>query len=104
MAQEAAGVTLPSSPEVTSLLVMTGDGNVEEQAGSYSDWEARGGRLIAKIDSSAAPTAMRSATTATSHAATAAEASTNDASQDAKPDDHSGNPPAKKKTKWGTLP
>ncbi|MEK9792736.1 MAG: ATP-binding cassette domain-containing protein, partial [Halieaceae bacterium] len=30
---------------VTSLLVMTGDGNVEEQAGSYSDWEARGGRL-----------------------------------------------------------
>lgn len=30
---------------VTSLLVMTGDGRVEEQAGGYSDWEARGGRL-----------------------------------------------------------
>lgn len=30
---------------VTSLLVMRGDGVVEEQAGSYSDWEARGGRL-----------------------------------------------------------
>ncbi|MFV8818049.1 ATP-binding cassette domain-containing protein [Haliea sp. E17] len=30
---------------VTSLLVIRGDGTVEEQAGSYSDWEARGGRL-----------------------------------------------------------
>ena len=78
---------------------MTGDGNVEEQAGSYSDWEARGGRLIAKIDSSAAPAAMPSATTATSHATAAAEASVNDASQDAKPDDHGGNAPAKKKNR-----
>ena len=84
---------------VTSLLVMTGDGNVEEQAGSYSDWEARGGRLVAKIDSSAAPIAVSSATTATSHSATANEASVNAASQDAKPNHHSGNAPAKKKTK-----
>jgi ATP-binding cassette subfamily F protein uup len=84
---------------VTSLLVMTGDGNVEEQAGSYSDWEARGGRLIAKIDSSAPSIAMSSATTATSHSATAAKASVNDASQDAKPDHHSGNASPKKKTK-----
>jgi ATP-binding cassette subfamily F protein uup len=84
---------------VTSLLVMTGDGNVEEQAGSYSDWEARGGRLVAKIDSSAAPIATPSATTATSHSATTDEAIVNDASQDAKPDDHSGNAPPKKKTK-----
>ena len=30
---------------VTSLLVLKGDGVVEEQAGGYSDWEARGGRL-----------------------------------------------------------
>lgn len=84
---------------VTSLLVMTGDGNVEEQAGSYSDWEARGGRLVAKIDSSAAPIATPSATTATSHSATTDEAIVNGASQDAKPDDHSGNAPPKKKTK-----
>ena len=32
---------------VTSLLVMQGDGQVEEQAGSYSDWVARGGGLAA---------------------------------------------------------
>ena len=30
---------------VTSLLILKGDGRVEEQAGGYSDWEARGGRL-----------------------------------------------------------
>ena len=30
---------------VTSLLVLEGDGVVSEQAGGYSDWEARGGRL-----------------------------------------------------------
>jgi ATP-binding cassette subfamily F protein uup len=30
---------------VTSLLVLKGNGEVEEQAGGYSDWEARGGRL-----------------------------------------------------------
>ncbi|TGD73863.1 ATP-binding cassette domain-containing protein [Mangrovimicrobium sediminis] len=32
---------------VTSLLVLRGDGSVDEQAGGYSDWEARGGRLEA---------------------------------------------------------
>ena len=31
---------------VTSLLVLRGDGSVEEQAGGFSDWEARGGRLL----------------------------------------------------------
>ncbi|MFK8042976.1 ATP-binding cassette domain-containing protein [Congregibacter sp.] len=31
---------------VTSLLVLTGDGNIEEHAGGFSDWEARGGRLL----------------------------------------------------------
>ena len=30
---------------VTGLLVLEGDGVVTEQAGGYSDWEARGGRL-----------------------------------------------------------
>ncbi len=30
---------------VTSLLVLPGDGSVDEQAGGFSDWEARGGRL-----------------------------------------------------------
>jgi ATP-binding cassette subfamily F protein uup len=30
---------------VTSLLVLEGDGMVIEQAGGYSDWEARGGQL-----------------------------------------------------------
>ena len=33
---------------VTGLLVMHGDGRVEEQAGSYSDWESRGGKLLAE--------------------------------------------------------
>ena len=33
---------------VTSLLVMGEDGSIEEQAGGYSDWEARGGRLTAE--------------------------------------------------------
>ncbi|MAA86982.1 MAG: ABC transporter ATP-binding protein [Haliea sp.] len=31
---------------VTQLLILRGDGTVEEQAGGYSDWEARGGRLV----------------------------------------------------------
>ena len=31
---------------VTSLLVMPGGGNIEDQAGSYSDWEARGGQIL----------------------------------------------------------
>lgn len=30
---------------VTNLLVMQGNGFIEEQSGSFSDWEARGGRL-----------------------------------------------------------
>ncbi|KAA1189172.1 ATP-binding cassette domain-containing protein [Pseudohalioglobus sediminis] len=30
---------------VTSLLILEGDGHVDEQAGGYGDWEARGGRL-----------------------------------------------------------
>ena len=33
---------------VTSLLVLPGDGTVDEQAGGYSDWEARGGGLLAE--------------------------------------------------------
>jgi len=33
---------------VTSLLVLPGDGTIDEQAGGYSDWEARGGGLVAE--------------------------------------------------------
>lgn len=33
---------------VTGLLVMHGNGTIEEQAGGYSDWEARGGKLLAE--------------------------------------------------------
>jgi ATP-binding cassette subfamily F protein uup len=39
---------------VTSLLVLEGNGVVSEQAGGYSDWEARGGRLIDSVDKPAA--------------------------------------------------
>ncbi len=35
---------------VTSLLVIDDHGNVEEQAGSFSDWEARGGTLLSTVD------------------------------------------------------
>jgi len=48
---------------VTSLLVMKGAGDIEEQAGSYSDWEARGGQLSAPVGS-AASSATRAAETA----------------------------------------
>ena len=34
---------------VTGLWVLTGDGRVDEQAGGYSDWEARGGGLGGSI-------------------------------------------------------
>ena len=60
---------------VTSLLVMHGDGCIEEQAGGYSDWEARGGRLAAEpatitpkpdtpLEPSPAPTAAATKPTA----------------------------------------
>ena len=48
---------------VTSLLVMKGAGDIEEQAGSYSDWAARGGQLSAAVGS-AASSATRPAATA----------------------------------------
>ena len=35
---------------VTSLLVIDEQGNVEEQAGSFSDWEHRGGTLLSTVD------------------------------------------------------
>ena len=40
---------------VTSLLVLRGDGSIEEQAGGYSDWEARGGGLRALAGAAAQP-------------------------------------------------
>jgi ATP-binding cassette subfamily F protein uup len=39
---------------VTSLLVLEGNGVVSEQAGGYSDWVARGGRLLGSVDKPAA--------------------------------------------------
>ncbi len=41
---------------VTGLLILEGDGAVDEQAGGYSDWEARGGRLLEKVDKPATQT------------------------------------------------
>lgn len=49
---------------VTSLLVLRGDGRVEEQAGGFSDWEARGGRLL-PLPSALKPTRAEPAATAT---------------------------------------
>ena len=41
---------------VTSLLVLEGNGRVNEQAGGYSDWQARGGRLTeSQAQSTTAP-------------------------------------------------
>ena len=40
---------------VTSLLVMGDDGIVEEHAGGYSDWEARGGALSPPADAKKTP-------------------------------------------------
>ncbi|MBN7795699.1 ATP-binding cassette domain-containing protein [Parahaliea mediterranea] len=45
---------------VTSLLVLEGDGVVSEQAGGYSDWEARGGRLRDPGAKQAAPASAKS--------------------------------------------
>ena len=50
---------------VTSLLVMKGDGEIEEQAGSYSDWEARGGQLAAPVGPSGPPAVSSDASYAT---------------------------------------
>jgi ATP-binding cassette subfamily F protein uup len=41
---------------VTGLLILEGDGAVDEQAGGYSDWEARGGRLLEKVEKPATQT------------------------------------------------
>ena len=57
---------------VTSLLVIKGDGNIEEQAGSYSDWEARGGRLAAPVGPSGSSTLSYDALSATRAIETAA--------------------------------
>ena len=50
---------------VTSLLVMKGDGEIEEQAGSYSDWEARGGQLAAPVGSAGSSALSSDVTSAT---------------------------------------
>ena len=63
---------------VTRLLVMQGDGVIEEQAGGFSDWEARGGKLDALPAAEAAPTAMAPSKT---EAATAIDESNIDQSR-----------------------
>ena len=59
---------------VTSLLVMKGDGEIEEQAGSYSDWEARGGQLAAPVGSAGSSTLSSDSPAATPAIETADEA------------------------------
>ena len=64
---------------VTSLLVLEGDGVIEEQAGGYSDWQARGGRLQdlspqSEKKSAQVMPAAKSAVTETPAAAAAAAA------------------------------
>ncbi len=73
---------------VTSLLVMKGAGDIEEQAGSYSDWEARGGQLSAPVGT-AACSATRAAETADDEAEAAHKLTSA----------HGGEKPPKKKTK-----
>jgi len=58
---------------VTSLLVMQGDGSIDEQAGGYSDWEARGGRLVAEGATSGAGDNVTSTTTSTASTASSVQ-------------------------------
>ncbi len=76
---------------VTSLLVMSGNGNIEEQTGSYSDWEARGGRLEAP----------KGASMNTSAAANPADAATDESEAPLKliPNDGIDSTPLRQKTK-----
>jgi ATP-binding cassette subfamily F protein uup len=57
---------------VTGLLVLEGDGVVSEQAGGYSDWEARGGHLRSREDPAAAGQPAKPTPQATEVAATPA--------------------------------
>ena len=65
---------------VTSLLVMKGDGMIEDQAGGFSDWEARGGNLMAE----AATTNSKEPTTASVGTSTTAAAASNTATSASK--------------------
>jgi len=58
---------------VTSLLVMQGDGSIDEQAGGYSDWEARGGRLVAEGATSGTGDNVTSTTTSTASTASSVQ-------------------------------
>ena len=82
---------------VTSLLVMKGDGNVEEQAGSYSDWEARGGQLAAPVGPSGSSATSSNASSGARSAETAGT-DTRDASPTPTPA-HGGDGAPEKKTK-----
>jgi ATP-binding cassette subfamily F protein uup len=82
---------------VTSLLVMKGDGDIEEQAGSYSDWEARGGQLSAPVGSSIISPTMSSDAPSANQSYKAAD-DTAEASQ-TPISAHEGDKTPKKKTK-----
>ena len=79
---------------VTSLLVMRGGGDIEEQAGSYSDWEARGGQLAAPAGSAGSPTLPSDALSAPRALETAAARAPDKLTADA-----GGDKTSKKKTK-----
>jgi ATP-binding cassette subfamily F protein uup len=70
---------------VTSLLVMKGDGDIEEQAGSYSDWEARGGQLSAMLGSAGTSSKTVPVTTQTADEAKASAKSIPDHAGDSTP-------------------
>lgn len=70
---------------VTSLLVMKGDGDIEEQAGSYSDWEARGGQLTAMLGSAGTSSNTVPVTTPTADEAKASPKSIPDHAGDSTP-------------------
>jgi ATP-binding cassette subfamily F protein uup len=76
---------------VTSLLVMKGRGEIEEQAGSYSDWEARGGKLSARIGCHDTPCANPPTPKAV--------VNEGEATQKPQPDNAVGSTSSKKKTK-----
>ena len=56
---------------VTSLMVLDGHGGITEHVGGYSDWEARGGRLVALREENPAGPAAEPARSAASTAAPA---------------------------------
>jgi ABC transport system ATP-binding/permease protein len=57
---------------VTSTLILEGDGVIHESAGSFSDWEARGGKLVEVRHEGAKPSPAPASTTAPAQPSAAA--------------------------------